>query len=158
MMASRLPVIRASLRARLLARRAKRAARGLVPFADPLTPKVHEILPQGAPKTLNADQGDIKDLTAMALVQRLGWRDAIIVRTPSGDGAILSFIGEGANGRGFTSVSCPVRLSLDRVQFGGRPSQARSHLRMATWRRSGLRGISSSPSLSDCGGSAYTVA
>jgi hypothetical protein len=46
----------------------------------------------------------------MALVQRLGWQDANIVSMPSRDGAILSFIGEGANGRGFTSVSCPVRL------------------------------------------------
>ena len=42
-------------------------------------------------------EGGIKDLTAMALVQRLGWQDANIVRMPSGDGAILSFVGEGAD-------------------------------------------------------------
>lgn len=43
------------------------------------------------------NEGGIKDLTAMALVQRLGWQDVDIVRMPSGDGAILSFVGEGAD-------------------------------------------------------------
>ena len=38
------------------------------------------------------NEGGIKDLTAMALVQRLGWQNANIVRMPSGDGAILSFV------------------------------------------------------------------
>jgi NitT/TauT family transport system substrate-binding protein len=42
-------------------------------------------------------EGGIKDLTAMALLQRLGWQDVKLVRQPSGDGAILSFIGEGAD-------------------------------------------------------------
>jgi ABC-type nitrate/sulfonate/bicarbonate transport system substrate-binding protein len=42
-------------------------------------------------------EGGIKDLTAMALLRRLGWQDAKLVRQPSGDGAILSFVGEGAD-------------------------------------------------------------
>ena len=43
-------------------------------------------------------EGGIKDLTAMALMRRLGWKDNVrLVRQPSGDGAILSFVGEGAD-------------------------------------------------------------
>jgi ABC-type nitrate/sulfonate/bicarbonate transport system substrate-binding protein len=42
-------------------------------------------------------EGGIKDLTAVALIERLGWSEAHLVRTPSGDGAILSFVGEGAD-------------------------------------------------------------
>ncbi|HEV7506829.1 MAG TPA: ABC transporter substrate-binding protein [Thermoanaerobaculia bacterium] len=42
-------------------------------------------------------EGGIKDLTAMALLRRLGWKDVRLVRQPSGDGAILSFVGQGAD-------------------------------------------------------------
>jgi ABC-type nitrate/sulfonate/bicarbonate transport system substrate-binding protein len=42
-------------------------------------------------------EGGIKDLTAMALMRRLGWNDVRLVRQPSGDGAILSFVGLGAD-------------------------------------------------------------
>ena len=42
-------------------------------------------------------EGGIKDLTAMSLVQTMGWQDAGLVRMPSGDGAILSFLGEGGH-------------------------------------------------------------
>jgi NitT/TauT family transport system substrate-binding protein len=42
-------------------------------------------------------EGGIKDLTAMALLRRLGWKDIRLVRQPSGDGAILSFVGQGAD-------------------------------------------------------------
>ena len=41
-------------------------------------------------------QGGIKDLTAMALMGELGWDAAEKVRQPSGDGAILSLVGQGA--------------------------------------------------------------
>lgn len=43
------------------------------------------------------NEGGIKDLTAMALLRRLGWNDIRLVRQPSGDGAILSFVGQGAD-------------------------------------------------------------
>jgi ABC-type nitrate/sulfonate/bicarbonate transport system substrate-binding protein len=42
-------------------------------------------------------RGGIKDLTAMGLVESLGWRGVDWVRQPSGDGAILAFVGEGAD-------------------------------------------------------------
>lgn len=42
-------------------------------------------------------RGGIKDLTAMGLIRSLGWEDAEILRQPSGDGAIISFFGQGAD-------------------------------------------------------------
>jgi len=33
----------------------------------------------------------------MGLIEQLGWNDARIIRQPSGDGAIISFFGEGAD-------------------------------------------------------------
>ena len=42
-------------------------------------------------------RGGIKDLTAMGLIRSLGWDDAEVWRQPSGDGAIISFFGEGAD-------------------------------------------------------------
>jgi ABC-type nitrate/sulfonate/bicarbonate transport system substrate-binding protein len=42
-------------------------------------------------------RGGIKDLTAMGLIRSLGWENAEILRQPSGDGAIISFFGQGAD-------------------------------------------------------------
>jgi len=42
-------------------------------------------------------RGGMKDLTAMALIQSLGWEDAEIQRQPSGDGAIISLFGQGCD-------------------------------------------------------------
>jgi NitT/TauT family transport system substrate-binding protein len=42
-------------------------------------------------------RGGIKDLTAMGLLRSLGWGNAHLVRMPSGDGAILSLVGQGAD-------------------------------------------------------------
>jgi len=42
-------------------------------------------------------RGGIKDLTAMGLIRSLGWRDAEVLRQPSGDGAIIAFFGQGAD-------------------------------------------------------------
>ncbi|MEO2031077.1 MAG: ABC transporter substrate-binding protein [Planctomycetaceae bacterium] len=42
-------------------------------------------------------EGGMKDLTAMSLVQKMGWQNAELVRMPSGDGAILAFLGEGGH-------------------------------------------------------------
>jgi ABC-type nitrate/sulfonate/bicarbonate transport system substrate-binding protein len=61
------------------------------------------------------NEGGIKDLTAMALVQRLGWQDANIVRMPSGDGAILSFVGEGADA---ASMVEPYATMLEHLGLG----------------------------------------
>jgi ABC-type nitrate/sulfonate/bicarbonate transport system substrate-binding protein len=61
------------------------------------------------------NEGGIKDLTAMALVQRLGWQDAHIVRMPSGDGAILSFVGEGADA---ASMVEPYATMLEHLGLG----------------------------------------
>lgn len=42
-------------------------------------------------------EGGIKDLTAVALVERMGWSAAEVLRMPSGDAAILALVGEGAD-------------------------------------------------------------
>jgi ABC-type nitrate/sulfonate/bicarbonate transport system substrate-binding protein len=42
-------------------------------------------------------EGGIKDLTAQALVRSLGWQDRRKLRLPSGDGAILAFVGQAAD-------------------------------------------------------------
>jgi len=42
-------------------------------------------------------RGGIKDVTALGLAERLGWSEVEWVRQPSGDGAILSFVGEGVD-------------------------------------------------------------
>jgi NitT/TauT family transport system substrate-binding protein len=41
--------------------------------------------------------GGIKDLTASGLMRGLGWDDREKIRQPSGDGAILTFVGHGAD-------------------------------------------------------------
>jgi NitT/TauT family transport system substrate-binding protein len=61
------------------------------------------------------NEGGIKDLTAMALVQRLGWQDVDIVRMPSGDGAILSFVGEGSDA---ASMVEPYATMLEHLGLG----------------------------------------
>lgn len=42
-------------------------------------------------------KGGIKDLTAMGLLESMGWNGADLVRMPSGDGAILALVGRGAD-------------------------------------------------------------
>jgi ABC-type nitrate/sulfonate/bicarbonate transport system substrate-binding protein len=60
-------------------------------------------------------EGGIKDLTAVALMQRLGWQDAHVVRMPSGDGAILAFVGEGADA---ASMVEPYATMLEHLGLG----------------------------------------
>ena len=60
-------------------------------------------------------EGGIKDLTAMALIQKLHWQDANIIRMPSGDGAILSFVGEGADA---ASMVEPYATMLEHLGVG----------------------------------------
>lgn len=42
-------------------------------------------------------RGGMKDLTAMALIENLGWEGVEVHRQPSGDGAIISLFGEGCD-------------------------------------------------------------
>jgi len=42
-------------------------------------------------------EGGMKDLTAMGLLASVGWQSAEIRRFPSGDGAIIAFVGQGAD-------------------------------------------------------------
>ena len=55
------------------------------------------VAPEEVTKVAVPHEGGIKDLTAMSLVQTMGWQDAELVRMPSGDGAILAFLGEGGH-------------------------------------------------------------
>lgn len=60
-------------------------------------------------------EGGIKDLTAVALAEQLGWSQVHVVRTPSGDGAILSFVGEGADA---ASMVEPYAAMLEHLGLG----------------------------------------
>jgi len=42
-------------------------------------------------------EGGMKDLTAMGLIDSMGWGGATQMRFPSGDGAIIAFFGQGAD-------------------------------------------------------------
>lgn len=42
-------------------------------------------------------EGGMKDLTALGLLDSMGWSEARQLRFPSGDGAIISFFGQGAD-------------------------------------------------------------
>lgn len=42
-------------------------------------------------------RGGMKDLTAMGLIESLGWKDVDLIRLPSGDGAIIALFGEGVD-------------------------------------------------------------
>jgi len=55
------------------------------------------LAPEEVRRVAVPQEGGIKDLTAMALLRRLQWHDVRLVRQPSGDGAILSFVGLGAD-------------------------------------------------------------
>lgn len=60
-------------------------------------------------------RGGMKDLTAMGLITDLGWQDAELIRLPSGDGAILSFVGRGADA---ASMVEPYATMLEELGMG----------------------------------------
>lgn len=60
-------------------------------------------------------EGGMKDLTAMGLLESLGWQDAQQVRMPSGDGAILTLVGEGAD---VASMIEPYATMLENIGLG----------------------------------------
>lgn len=60
-------------------------------------------------------QGGMKDLTAMGLLETLGWEHAEKVRMPSGDGAILALVGAGADA---ASMIEPYATMLEEMGIG----------------------------------------
>lgn len=60
-------------------------------------------------------RGGMKDLTAMGLIDSLGWKDLEIIRLPSGDGAILSLVGMGADA---ASMVEPYATMMEKLGIG----------------------------------------
>lgn len=60
-------------------------------------------------------EGGIKDLTAQALMASLGWETAEVHRLPSGDGAILALVGQGADA---ASMVEPYATMLEQLGIG----------------------------------------
>jgi NitT/TauT family transport system substrate-binding protein len=60
-------------------------------------------------------RGGMKDLTAAGLAQSLGWDEVETLRQPSGDGAILSLVGGGADA---ASMVEPYATMLEQLQIG----------------------------------------
>lgn len=60
-------------------------------------------------------RGGIKDLTAAGLMHSLGWDEAVTIRLPSGDGAILALVGEAADAACMVE---PYATMLERLGIG----------------------------------------
>ena len=60
-------------------------------------------------------EGGMKDLTAQGLLESLGWSGIEQIRQPSGDGAILAFVGEGADA---ASMIEPYATMLEELGIG----------------------------------------
>jgi ABC-type nitrate/sulfonate/bicarbonate transport system substrate-binding protein len=60
-------------------------------------------------------EGGMKDLTALALLEHLGWHDVRRLRQPSGDGAVLALVGEGADA---ASMIEPYATMLSEIGIG----------------------------------------
>jgi len=60
-------------------------------------------------------EGGMKDLTAMAMLDSLGWKDAEIVRQPSGDGAVLALVGQGVDA---ASMVEPYATMMEELHLG----------------------------------------
>jgi len=60
-------------------------------------------------------RGGMKDLTAMGLIESLGWKDVELIRQPSGDGAIISLFGQGADA---ASMVEPYATMMDSLEIG----------------------------------------
>jgi ABC-type nitrate/sulfonate/bicarbonate transport system substrate-binding protein len=58
-------------------------------------------------------RGGIKDLTARGLVASLGWNNIEWVRQPSGDGAILAFVGQGADAASMVEPYAAMLVGLE---------------------------------------------
>src|SRR5262245_60346172 len=71
--------------------------------------------PEDVKKVAIPQRGGMKDLTAMGLMQTLGWASVEWLRLPSGDGAILSLVGQGADA---ASMVEPYATMLQELQIG----------------------------------------
>jgi ABC-type nitrate/sulfonate/bicarbonate transport system substrate-binding protein len=60
-------------------------------------------------------RGGMKDLTAMGLMESLGWKNIEQIRMPSGDGAILSLVGQGADA---ASMVEPYATTMEQLGIG----------------------------------------
>jgi ABC-type nitrate/sulfonate/bicarbonate transport system substrate-binding protein len=60
-------------------------------------------------------EGGMKDLTAMALLDSLGWEQVRQLRYPSGDGAIIALFGQGADA---ASMVEPYATLMEELQVG----------------------------------------
>ena len=60
-------------------------------------------------------EGGMKDLTAMALLKSLDWNQRQLIRMPSGDGAILALVGQGADA---ASMVEPYATMLEMLKLG----------------------------------------
>jgi len=60
-------------------------------------------------------RGGMKDLTAMGLLESLGWQDIEQIRQPSGDGAIIAFFGMGTDA---ASMIEPYATMLEEMGVG----------------------------------------
>ena len=60
-------------------------------------------------------RGGMKDLTAMGLMRSLGWSDVESIRLPSGDGAIISLVGQGADA---ASMVEPYATTMEQIGIG----------------------------------------
>jgi ABC-type nitrate/sulfonate/bicarbonate transport system substrate-binding protein len=58
-------------------------------------------------------RGGMKDLTAMALIEDLGWKGVELLRQPSGDGAIISLFGQGADAASMVEPYATMMEALD---------------------------------------------
>jgi ABC-type nitrate/sulfonate/bicarbonate transport system substrate-binding protein len=60
-------------------------------------------------------RGGMKDLTAMGLIESLGWADVELLRQPSGDGSIISLFGRGVDA---ASMVEPYATMMERLGAG----------------------------------------
>jgi NitT/TauT family transport system substrate-binding protein len=60
-------------------------------------------------------EGGMKDLTAMGLIESLGWDRCDLRRFPSGDGAVIAFVGEGCDA---ASMIEPYGAMMERLGIG----------------------------------------
>jgi ABC-type nitrate/sulfonate/bicarbonate transport system substrate-binding protein len=71
--------------------------------------------PEAVKSVVVPREGGIKDLTAMALIESLGWTHADVLRQPSGDGAIVSLFTHGADA---ASMVEPYATALEQLGVG----------------------------------------
>ena len=72
-----------------------------------------EINPSNVKRVAVPLRGGMKDLTAIALIESLGWKDVDLIRFTSGDGAIISLFGKGADAASMVEPYATMMEALD---------------------------------------------